>query len=198
MKKQTFFRLRRLSFLAVIATCLFLGFSGCRKVVVSQASVSSEESSVKQELLSAQEISVRQEMESIEAFVERSGWQMQETGTGLRYQIYRRSGSTSPKIGQGDAVKLSYTLHLLNGNLVEEYPPDKPRTFIMGKSEMIAGLSQALLLLRKGDKARILIPSHLAYGFSGDGDRIPPRATLLYDLSVEDVLVPPRKERRQE
>lgn len=197
MKKRLPRPARRTVFAFLILGLCF-GVSGCRKTVVSQAVDKSGGTSLQKDLLSAQEISVRQEMESIEAFVERSGWQMQETGTGLRYQIYHRNGSASPKIGPGDAVRLSYTLRLLNGSLIEEYKPDSPRTFILGKSDMIAGLAEALPLLRKGDRARILVPSHLAYGFSGDGSRVPARATLLFDMAVEDILIPPRAEKKTE
>ncbi|MDE5544049.1 MAG: FKBP-type peptidyl-prolyl cis-trans isomerase, partial [Bacteroidales bacterium] len=58
--------------------------------------------------------------------------------------------------------------------------------------EMTAGLSEALMMLKKGNKARFILPSHLAYGFSGNGTDIPPRATLLYDLEVVEVLVEPK------
>jgi peptidyl-prolyl cis-trans isomerase A (cyclophilin A) len=40
------------------------------------------------------------------------------------------------------------------------------------------------MLLNKGDKARFVIPSDLAYGESGAGGVIPPNATLIFELEL--------------
>jgi peptidyl-prolyl cis-trans isomerase A (cyclophilin A) len=42
-------------------------------------------------------------------------------------------------------------------------------------------------LLQVGDKARFVIPSHLAYGSRGAGGAIPPNATLIFDVELMDV-----------
>lgn len=177
---------------AVLLTVSFLILTstGCRKVY--RVEPRGGESHPQVDLTAAQAISVRQEMESIEAFVARSGWDMQQSGTGLWYEIYGKAAADAPKVEYGDAVKVAYTLRLLNGAVVEEYTEERPRTWILGKSEMTAGLPEALSMLRKGNKARFILPSHLAYGFSGNGNDIPPRATLLYDLEVLEVLVEPK------
>jgi FKBP-type peptidyl-prolyl cis-trans isomerase len=43
------------------------------------------------------------------------------------------------------------------------------------------------LLLRVGDKARFILPSHLAHGVPGDGVKIPRRATIIYDLELINI-----------
>ena len=174
-----------------VVFCLLVAATGCRKVYrVEQAGAAARPQQV--DLTAAQAISVKQEMESIEAFVARSGWNMQQSGTGLWYEIYGEAAAGAPKVEYGDAVKVAYTLRLLNGSVIEEYTAERPRTWILGKSEMTAGLPEALMMLKKGNKARFILPSHLAYGFSGNGTDIPPRATLLYDLEVVEVLVEPK------
>ena len=42
--------------------------------------------------------------------------------------------------------------------------------------------------MKVGDKAKFIIPSHLAFGLLGDENKIPKRATLVYDVELIDVM----------
>jgi len=53
-------------------------------------------------------------------------------------------------------------------------------------------LEEGLLLLHQGDKAKFIIPSHLAYGLLGDQKQIPPGATLVYDVELIQLNKPDR------
>ena len=61
-------------------------------------------------------------------------------------------------------------------------------------SGLVAGFSEGLLLMRKGDRKLLLLPSRLAYGASGSADPntnttiVPPDAALIFDVEVLDVL----------
>jgi peptidyl-prolyl cis-trans isomerase A (cyclophilin A) len=52
---------------------------------------------------------------------------------------------------------------------------------------VIPGWDEGILLLNKGDKARFVIPSQLAYGEAGAGGVIPPDATLIFDVELMDI-----------
>lgn len=54
-------------------------------------------------------------------------------------------------------------------------------------SGTVAGFSEGLLLMRKGDRKLLLVPSRLAYGPSGQQGSIPPDAALMFDIEVLDV-----------
>jgi FKBP-type peptidyl-prolyl cis-trans isomerase len=56
--------------------------------------------------------------------------------------------------------------------------------FQIGHGGVETGLEEAILLMKVGDRAKLVIPSHLAHGFFGDDERIPPRATLIYDIKI--------------
>jgi len=55
------------------------------------------------------------------------------------------------------------------------------------KSSVETGLHEGVKLMHVGEKATMILPSHLAYGLIGDEKRIPPRASVLYELELLSV-----------
>ena len=136
-------------------------------------------------LLNMNNYVVKRNQELIKQFVKRTGIEMQETGSGLWYGIYENSKGNPVK--NGDIVELSYKLLLLDGTLIDSSGNKNPKVFRVGKGGVEAGLEEGALLLHVGDRARLIIPPHLAFGNFGDEKRIPPGAFLFYDLYVTGV-----------
>jgi peptidyl-prolyl cis-trans isomerase, cyclophilin type len=59
--------------------------------------------------------------------------------------------------------------------------------FTVGVGQVIQGWDEGILLLSEGDKARLVIPSELAYGSRGAGGVIPPNAPLIFDVELVSV-----------
>ncbi|MDR1974346.1 MAG: FKBP-type peptidyl-prolyl cis-trans isomerase [Bacteroidales bacterium] len=119
----------------------------------------------------------------IEAFLNRKGWgNMERTGSGLYIFPRPTANSHSIPIKYGDTVVFSAKIFLLNGTKIF----DGIQTVIIGKTEIIQGLREALGRVRYGENAFLVVPSHLAFGFSGDGDAVPPYATLIYELNIRN------------
>lgn len=110
----------------------------------------------------------------------------QKTDSGLRYQIIQQGNGQKPK--KGDRVSVHYKGTLADGTLFDSsYKRGKPIDFSAGIGQVIKGWDEALLLLNEGDKARLVIPSDLAYGSQGAGGVIPPDATLIFDVELVKV-----------
>ena len=113
-------------------------------------------------------------------------YKMTETETGLRYMIYKDSaGNTNPKIGQ--EVWLDLTIKLLDGTTCYTSDDSEDEVFIVDKSDKESGLNEIVKLLTVGDKAKIILPSHLAHGLLGDFDKIPPQSILLIDVQLNKI-----------
>ena len=125
------------------------------------------------------------EEEDIDFFLQRYGWDMQKTGTGLRYQCVREGQGNRPLSEQ--TVTLKYTTFLLTGDTVYSSDRDGMKRFKVDKSDEISGLNEAVKLMRKGERARLVIPSFLAYGVAGDGERIRGKFTLAMDVELIDI-----------
>ncbi|MGY8946307.1 MAG: peptidylprolyl isomerase [Flavobacteriales bacterium] len=106
-----------------------------------------------------------------------------ETDSGLRYTILSKGDGASPN--KGDMVKVHYKGQLLDETVFDSsYKRNEPIEFKVGIGQVISGWDEGIMLLNKGDKARFVIPSDLAYGESGAGGVIPPNATLIFELEL--------------
>ncbi len=49
---------------------------------------------------------------------------------------------------------------------------------------MEAGLNQGLRMLKPGGEAIFILPPFLAYGLKGDGNKIPSRSVIVYEIKI--------------
>lgn len=106
-----------------------------------------------------------------------------KTESGLRYQIIQKGGGAKPAAGQ--TVSVHYKGQLPDGTVFDSsYKRNAPIDFPIGQGQVIAGWDEGIMLLGVGDKARLVIPSHLGYGSRGAGGVIPPDATLVFDVEL--------------
>jgi len=110
----------------------------------------------------------------------------ESTESGLRYQFIQR-GDGKPAV-KGHEVSVHYKGQLVDGTEFDNsYKRKKPIDFKVGIGQVIEGWDEGIMLLKVGDKARFVIPSHLGYGERGAGGVIPPNATLIFDVELMDV-----------
>lgn len=101
--------------------------------------------------------------------------------SGLQYKILKSGTGVSPKMH--DEVTVHYRGTLLDGTVFDStYERDEPAKFPV--SRVIPGWSEALKMMRVGDKWSIAIPSYLAYGETGYGPHIQPNSTLLFEMEL--------------
>ncbi|RLD85111.1 MAG: peptidylprolyl isomerase, partial [Bacteroidetes bacterium] len=109
-----------------------------------------------------------------------------KTDSGLRYQIIQNGNGK--KAEKGNNISVHYKGQLVDGTVFDSsYQRKEPIDFQVGIGQVIKGWDEGLQLLKVGDKARLVIPSHLAYGSQGAGGVIPPNATLIFDIELMDV-----------
>jgi len=119
----------------------------------------------------------------------RSTSQAQEitTASGLKYSDLVEGSGASPKKGQ--IVSVKYTGSLINGKVFDssEKPGRKPLEFPLGMARVIPGWDEAIATMKVGGKRHLIIPPKLGYGASGQGEDIPPNATLIFDIELVGV-----------
>lgn len=175
------FRLNYISSVFVIMAIIML-LSCENNSQTQQSSQSVDAKQRKESVEKANRYIVIQENEAINDYIERHQMDVVKTGTGLRYRIVKQ-GDTE-LIKRGDVVSMDYEVRLLTGDLLYSSKEYGKKTFLVGKGGVESGLEEAVLHLHKGDVADIIIPSHLAFGLLGDGEKVPPRAALIYKIRI--------------
>ncbi len=107
--------------------------------------------------------------------------------SGLQYKILRSGDGSSPKAT--DTVETNYRGTLIDGTEFDSsYKRGQPAVFPV--NGVIAGWTEALQLMKVGDKWQLFIPSDLAYGERGAGP-IEPNATLVFEVELLSITSEP-------
>ncbi len=107
------------------------------------------------------------------------------TASGLQYQVV--NAGTGPKPEASDQVRVHYTGTLLDGTEFDSsHTRGQPATFYLNR--VIRGWTEGLQLMPVGSKYRLFIPSDLAYGPRGAGQKIGPHATLIFDVELLEIV----------
>jgi FKBP-type peptidyl-prolyl cis-trans isomerase FkpA len=129
---------------------------------------------------------VQKDRERIENYIERKQLSMTMTPSGLYYSISERG--KEPFFVTGDVVTFDYRCSLLDGTECYSSEESGQKRVVLGKSSIESGLDQGLRMLGRGGEALFIIPSFLAHGLLGDGQRIPAMAVLVYEVKVKKEL----------
>lgn len=113
---------------------------------------------------------------------QRKSWKVEETGSGLRYYIYQKGNG--PFAESGMTAKVRFKITLLTGETCYETKGEEVESFKIDKSDIETGVQEGIKKMRVGDKAKLIIPSHLGHGLAGDFDKIPPLTTIVVDLEL--------------
>ncbi len=141
--------------------------------------------SKKESLVKVNRYMVNTETKEIENYIARHELDVTETGSGLKYQIIRHG--TGEKATRGKTVTLNYKLKLITGDIIYSSEKDGPKVFKVGHGGVETGLEEAILNMRVGDEAIIIIPSHLGHGLLGDRKKIPQRSTIIYEIEFTNI-----------
>lgn len=130
----------------------------------------------------------RFEDRAIEDYIDRRGWEMKKTGTGLRYMIQEKGKGMKAK--KGMVAQVDYRVELLSGELLYSSEEDGTKSFLIGRDDEVTGLHEGIRFMREGGKAVFVMPHHLAHGLLGDMKKVPMKASLVYRIELLELRRP--------
>jgi FKBP-type peptidyl-prolyl cis-trans isomerase FkpA len=106
------------------------------------------------------------------------------TASGLQYEIVAEGTGAAPTAA--DKVTVHYKGTLIDGTEFDSsYSRGQPVTFPL--ANVIPGWTEGLQLVKTGGKAKLYIPSSLAYGERGAGPKIGPNETLVFEVELVSI-----------
>jgi len=135
----------------------------------------------------------------IDEYLAKENIEVKTTASGLRYRFTKEG--TGKSAAPGNQVAIHYAGYLLDGTLFDtsmesvakatgSYTPGRayePLALQAGSGQVIQGWEEAILLMNKGSKMRVWIPSSLAYGNQRRSDLIAENSILVFDMEMIDI-----------
>jgi len=130
------------------------------------------------------------EVKALEKYMTDKKINAQKTPSGAFVEII--TPGTGNLIDSGKYVSLDYTGKTWSGktfdsNVDTAFKHDGPLSFTAGTGAMIKGFDEGILFLRLGTKAKIYIPSMIAFGANSGNPSIKPYENVIFDVTVLDV-----------
>ncbi|MFD2034069.1 FKBP-type peptidyl-prolyl cis-trans isomerase [Belliella marina] len=144
-----------------------------------------------------------EDVKIIEDYISKNNLKASRTESGLFYVLDEEGNGDQIETGQ--VASVNYAGYLIDGTVFDTSIKEKaqeagvyneqrdqmdgyaPLDVEVGMGRVIPGWDEGLGLLKKGAKAKLLIPSTLAYGERGSGAVIKPNSVLIFDVEVTDV-----------
>jgi peptidylprolyl isomerase len=102
-----------------------------------------------------------------------------------------------PVAKTGDLVEVHYTGKLTSGKVFDSRTSGPGFRFRLGKGEVIPGWDEGIPGMKVGGKRKLTIPPRLAYGEQGSGNRIPPNATLIFEIDLLQIITDSMKDKEE-
>lgn len=131
----------------------------------------------KENMINANRVVILSETTQIEGYLTRRGMDAKTLPCGASYHEYKHGNGSV--INPDDTVVVNYRLEALDGT---PFYTNQTDTLTVGRRQVTVALDDLLLALPCGSQAWLIAPSNTAYGVAGDGDRVPSRTVIVYNI----------------
>ena len=171
-----------------ILTILFLGilFTSCSKQQARKP-VSQTSGTFMKESIERNKKLIAEEEQLIESIISKDTLEYIASSKGYwyKYDIKTENDTIFPK--RGDIVYYNYELRNLKNKLIYTKDELKPQEYFVDKENIMMGLRDGIKLMKKGETITFLFPSHMAYGYHGDNEKIGSNEPLICTVTINDI-----------
>ncbi|WP_250656172.1 FKBP-type peptidyl-prolyl cis-trans isomerase [Alkalimarinus coralli] len=108
------------------------------------------------------------------------------TDSGLQYEVITQGSGEGESPKATDTVSVHYHGTLIDGTVFDSsVERNQPAEFPL--NAVIKGWTEALQLMKVGDKWKLYLPSEIAYGARSPSPKIPANSTLVFEVELLDI-----------
>lgn len=172
-----------------LVTIFLLMLAGC-KSPEARYPVSKNSGTYISESIERNKKLVAREEEFIEDLImEDSTREYQASNDGFWYYYNEKTTDTAnvktPDFG--DIVRFDYSIKTLNGEVIYAEGEKPTKEYAVDKEELFSGLRQGLKLMKEGETVTFVFPSHKAFGYYGDKDKIGTNVPIITKVTLHDI-----------
>lgn len=177
MKKSTYI---------IFVFALLLGLAGCKEPQ-ARRSISHSSGSFLKESAERNKKLIKGEEGKIDSIIKSNPkvkYFASQKGYWYHYQIKNETDTLRPK--KGDVAYFDYEIKDLDGNIIYTQSELKPQTYVVDKQNIMMGLRHGIKLMKKTEKVTFLFPSHMAFGYHGDNNKISTNEPLICTVTLNN------------
>ena len=171
-------------YFCLVLLLLFFSFQSCEDIPEKSASINNWNDSTS---VGFNKERVKEEELQINLYLSHhSELKLTPSGTGLRYQIIKKTNGINAE--SGDSVYVAMKINLLDGKICYKTDSLELDQFLIDRSQVESGIQEGIKFMKEGEKAVFILPSHLAHGLLGDFKTIPPMSPIVVNLELIKVI----------
>lgn len=105
-----------------------------------------------------------------------------KSGFWYTYNTQIESDTIQPKFG--DIIDFQYNISNIEG---DEIYTTANKTYVMDKEELFTGLREGLKLMKPSESVTFIFPSHKAFGYYGDDNKIGTNIPLICEVTLNTI-----------
>jgi gliding motility-associated peptidyl-prolyl isomerase len=169
---------------------LVLSLAGCKLPEARRPVTQNSGSFINESIMRNRDLVAKEEAEILKLIKKDSTTEYLASNNGFWYYYNKKSNDSLkaefPKFK--DIVKFDYTIKHLNGDVIYDQSELPTKTYAMDKEELFSGLREGLKLMREGEVVTFIFPSHKAFGYYGDKNKIGPNVPIITTVSLYSII----------
>lgn len=177
----------------IISLIFITALAGCKSPEARRPVTQSSGSFINESIERNRELVAREEAEILEIIEKDTSRDYTASNSGFWYYYNKRAtDSANIKTPEfGDVLRFDYSITTIEGDAIYEEGELPTMRYAMDKEELFGGLREGLKLMKEGEVVTFIFPSHKAFGYYGDKDRIGTNVpiktkVILHSITEED------------
>lgn len=178
--------MRRIKIILIVLTLAILGCKSpeARKPVTqSSGSFINESIERNRELVALEEAAILEIMEKDTV----NDYLASTTGFWYYYNQKSSDSLNTETPGFGDLVNFDYSITDLKGNVIYAEGEIPTKNYLMDKEDLFGGLREGLKLMKEKEVVTFIFPSHKAFGYYGDKDKIGTNFPIITKVTLNSI-----------